>query len=96
MATERYRRNSIAMLKDDQGNEITDHDQMAGVLWNSYKERMGRSEGIEMQFDLSRLLPKVDELDELTLPFKVEEMDAVIKAMPVDRAPGPDGYNVCF
>jgi hypothetical protein len=48
MATERYRRNSIAMLKDDQGNEIMDHDQMAGVLWNSYKERLGRSEGIEM------------------------------------------------
>jgi hypothetical protein len=26
MATERYRSNSIDMLKDDQGNEITDHD----------------------------------------------------------------------
>jgi hypothetical protein len=42
------------------------------------------------------LLPKVDGLDELTLPFKIEEMDAVIKAMPVDRAPGPDGYNGMF
>jgi hypothetical protein len=35
MATERFRRNNIAMLKGADGIEITDHDQMAGMLWNS-------------------------------------------------------------
>jgi hypothetical protein len=47
MATERFRRNSIAMLKDCQGNEVTDHDPMA-MLWNSYRDQMGHSEGISM------------------------------------------------
>jgi hypothetical protein len=33
MATERYRRNTIAMLIDEEGNEINDHETMAGMLW---------------------------------------------------------------
>jgi hypothetical protein len=75
MATERFRRNYIAMLKDAYGNEITDHEKMVGMLWNNYKERMGKSEGISMQFDLQSLLPRVDGLEELTIPFEEKEMD---------------------
>jgi hypothetical protein len=96
MATERFRRNNIAILKDCQGNEVTDHDLMAAMLWNSYREQMGHSEGVTMQFDLQRLIQKVDGLDELTLPFQQKEMDDVIKEMPADRAPGPDGFNGMF
>jgi hypothetical protein len=48
MATKRFRRNDIAMLQDCEGNEVTDHDLMAGMLWNEYKDRMGKLEGIEM------------------------------------------------
>jgi hypothetical protein len=48
MATERYRRNAIAMLKDVDGNEVTDHQGMAGLLWREYKDIMGRSEPISM------------------------------------------------
>jgi hypothetical protein len=96
MATERYRRNNIAMLKDSQGNEVSDHDQMAIMLWNSYRDRMGRSEGISMQFDLAALLPRVEGLDDLTLPFLAKEMDEVVQNMPADRAPGPDGFNGLF
>jgi hypothetical protein len=58
MATERFRRNIIAMLKDSQGNENADHDQMAAMLWHDYKSRMGHSEGINMQFDLSTLIER--------------------------------------
>jgi hypothetical protein len=57
---------------------------------------MGILEGIDMQFDLSRIIKHVDGLDELTVPFTKKEMDDVIKAMPGDRAPGPDGYNGLF
>jgi hypothetical protein len=38
MATERFRRNSIAMLQDEDGNEVSDHDLMAGMLWREYKD----------------------------------------------------------
>jgi hypothetical protein len=86
MASERYRRNSIAMLLDDGGNEVTDHQVMDGLLWSSFKDRMGKLEGIAMQFDLDSLLSRVEGLDELTVPFDKKEMDEVIKKMPTDRS----------
>jgi hypothetical protein len=96
MATERFHRNTIALLHDASGNEVSDHESMAGLLWSDYKGRMGRSDGIQMQFDLSQLLQRVEGLDELTEPFSRKEIDDVIKAMPSDRAPGPDGFNGLF
>jgi mannosylglycoprotein endo-beta-mannosidase len=96
MATERFRRNSIAMLKDVDGNVVIDHDLMAGMLLAEYKNRMGNSEGIDMQFDLAAIIKRVDDLDDLTIPFTKKEMDEVIKEMPSDRAPGPDGFNGLF
>ena len=32
----------------------------------------------------------------LPLPFSKEEIDAVVKEMPDDRAPGPDRFHGCF
>jgi hypothetical protein len=69
---------------------------MAGMLWSSYKNRMGMSEGISMQFDLANLLIKVEGLEDISMPFLVEEMELVIKQMPSDKAPGSDGFNGHF
>lgn len=49
-----------------------------------------------MGFNLEDLLQKVDGLDDLTSPFSKEEVDAVLKDLPTDRAPGPDGFNGLF
>jgi hypothetical protein len=35
-------------------------------------------------------------LEDLAVPFTTEEMDKVVKVMPVDKAPGPDGFNGLF
>jgi hypothetical protein len=96
MATERYRRNSIASLVSDDGRQVSNHDEMAGMVWSCYKDRMGSSKGIDMKFDLNVLLSKVDGLENLAAPFTTEEMDLVVKRMPVDKAPGPDGFNGLF
>jgi hypothetical protein len=96
MATERYRRNNIAMLKNDDGVFISDHQEMANLIWKSYKDRMGQSHGIDMQFNLASLLTRVEGFEDLTAPFEKKEMDDVIKEMPSDRAPGPDGFNGLF
>ena len=69
---------------------------MAGVLWDSYKNRMGNSTGIQMGFDLHRLLPRVEGLEVLSRPFDKTEIDLVIKHMPSDKAPGLDGFNGLF
>jgi mannosylglycoprotein endo-beta-mannosidase len=73
MATERYRRNNIAILKNDDGVFISDHQEMANLIWKSYKDRMGQSHGIDMQFDLASLLTRVEGLEDLTAPFEKKE-----------------------
>jgi mannosylglycoprotein endo-beta-mannosidase len=88
MTIERYRRNYIALLHDADGNEISDHQLMAGVLSNEYKGKMGQSESISMQ--------EADGLETHTRPFEEKELNDVVKNMPVDRAPGSDGFNGLF
>jgi hypothetical protein len=96
MTTQRHIRNAISMLTAVDGRQVSDHEEMAGMLWSSYKNRMGMSEGISMQFDLANLLIKVEGLEDISMPFLVEEMELVIKQMPSDKAPGSDGFNGHF
>ena len=42
MASEGLRGNSISCLQRDDGSLVSEHDQMAGILWNSFKSRMGQ------------------------------------------------------
>ena len=49
-----------------------------------------------MAFDLQSLIPRVEGLDVLIMPFTKEEMDRTDKEMPIDKAPGPDGFNGLF
>ena len=49
-----------------------------------------------MGFDLAVLLKHVSGLEVLTKPFTIEEIDLVVKHMPIDKAPGPDDFNGLF
>jgi retron-type reverse transcriptase len=49
-----------------------------------------------MQFDLEALIEPTIVLHDLSNPFTKEEIDEVIKQMPADKAPGPDGFNGQF
>ena len=95
-ASERFRRNSIASLKLSDGSIVSDHAGKALELYQTYKNRLGRAEPHDMKFDLTQLFKKVEGLDVLTKPFTHEEIDKVVQEMPLDRAPGPDGFNGCF
>ena len=94
--SERYRKNSIASLKLQDGTVVSDHTGKAKELFETYKERLGRKTPYEMKFDLARIIKKVEGLDELTKPFTHEEIDKVVQEMPLDRAPSPDVFNGCF
>ena len=96
MATERYRRNTISSIRNEAGDLISDHQQLAGMFWADFKQRMGRAKGIEMGFDLDSIISKVDWLEDLSMPFTEDEVEQVIKHMPTDRAPGPDGFTGLF
>ena len=96
MATISYRRNSIAQIMNDQGIWIHDHEGKAGLLWNSFRNRMGTTSSPTMLFDLSSLVTPVNDLDSLAAPILQEEVDLVVKRMLADKAPGPDGFNGRF
>jgi hypothetical protein len=96
MATISYRRNAISQLKDDNGNWIVDHDGKTALLFLAYKNRMGVSLQPQMLFDLEELIQLNVDLRSLVEPFTKEEIDQVVKCMPADKAPDPDGFNGLF
>jgi hypothetical protein len=56
---------------------------------------MGTSVNPQMLYDLNQLMEQHD-LQELVAPFTTKEVDAIIKDLPNDKAPGPDGFNGHF
>lgn len=49
-----------------------------------------------MPFDLNSLIDAHEGLDILHTPFLKKEIDQLIKDLPTDRAPGPDGFSGLF
>ena len=96
MATLTYRRNSISQLRDDSDFFVSDHESKAALLWTSFKNRMGVSSSPKMHFDLPNLVQAHHDLSSLVQPFTTEEIDLVIKMLPIDKVPGPDGFNGLF
>ena len=75
---------------------VGDHAGKEALLFQAYTERLGTSNPTQMQFDIRSLIRPTENLDHLTLPFTREEIDSVVKEMPGDRAPGPDGFSGLF
>lgn len=96
MATERYRKNAISSLLDQNGNQVFDHEGKATILWNIYKNRMGVSDLPSMVFNLPDLFDDNGDIFFLCDQISTKEIDCVVKNMPGDKAPGPDGFNGCF
>jgi hypothetical protein len=60
-----------------------------------YRNRLGCSQTTTMRFNLSDLLVNHN-LDHINEPFTKEQIDTVVSHMPLDKAPGPDGFNGKF
>lgn len=57
---------------------------------------MGMTSSPVMLFDLASLITPVDDLESLVAPFCTNEIDTIVKHMPSNKAPGPDGFNGLF
>lgn len=62
----------------------------------AFKERLGVSSFQGMNFNLPTLIHADPDLSSLVTPFSNEEVDSVIRHLPSDKAPGPDGFNTDF
>jgi len=94
-ATERYRNNSITSLESEHGDLITEHHSKATLLWEDFKDRMGQSQNPVMLFDMHNLV-STRNLEELPASFSHEDIDNIIKHLPANKAPGPNGFNGAF
>lgn len=66
------------------------------MLLQAFKNQIGLSSAPQMNFDLARLVSVTFDLNCLVEPILREEIDRVIKLIPIDKAPGPDGLNGLF
>ena len=96
MATDRYRRSSIQHLSLPDGSQVSSHAAKEEIIYQSFKDRLGTCQHPVMGFDHSDLIEPIDGLDSLSAPFTCKEIDTVVMDMPVDKAPGPDGFNGQF
>lgn len=96
MVTVTHRKNSISQLLNVDGAWIFDNEGKVALIWNSFKTRMGISTNPTMLFDLHSLFNIQGDFSSLLEPFSHVDIDNVIKRMPLDKAPGPDGFNGFF
>lgn len=96
IATKRYRVNFISQILDHEGQVVSSHEQRAALFYKSFKDRMGVSNYPTMALGLRDLFPIQINLDSFVDPFSTEEIDSLIKIIPADKAPGPDGFNGFF
>jgi hypothetical protein len=68
---------------------------MAQAAYNYYDRLLGTDQGREHTLDLSQLIEPSD-LDDLDLPFGLDEIWNTVKQLPARKAPGPDGFTAEF
>ncbi len=96
MATESYRRNAIPSLVDSSSLVCTRHEEKAHIAWSTFSSRMGCSQFEFMPFQLQDFFHANQSLASLDQSFGISKLDKIIKNLPIDRAPGPDGFNGMF
>lgn len=92
-ATIRHRRNTITNLKTENGTIISSHSGKEQLIWDSFKQRIGKSVYNGMLFDLPSLIVRQYSLTALESKFTTEEIDGIVRQLPNDKFPGPDGFS---
>jgi len=92
-ATMKFRRQLISQLVTTDGISVTSHKDKESLLWDEYKQRMGISNFVGFTINPSELIQPNNDLSHLEAPFAREEIDNIIKLLPNNKSPDPDGFN---
>lgn len=92
-ASIRHRGNLIKQLVSQQGIICHSHKDKELIIWEEFKERLATSTITSFSVDPSSFIQPVDDLSFLEEPFLPQEIDTVIKSLPNDKSPGPDGFS---
>lgn len=93
---ERFRQNTITSLENQDGRLVYDHFQKAALLLERFKTKMGQTAEPQMQYNLEEMITAQEGRELISAPFTKEEIDNVVRHMPIDKTPGPDGFNGLF
>lgn len=91
----RKKKNFIAKLEVGDQRAVTQEAKHDAVL-NFFENVLGTAESLDYTIDLSEIGVEQHDLSSLDAPFTEEEVWSTIKDMPLDKAPGPNGFTGHF
>lgn len=75
---------------------LTSHDEKEEAIWEYYNGLLGTAQARTSTLNLQAVLPPGIDMAGLDATITEEEVWMVIKDMPQDKAPGPDGFTGRF
>jgi hypothetical protein len=94
-ANTRRRKNYIHCLQSQGGFVFSQHEKEK-VTDDYFSEHLGTSITRTMAIDWQALGYETRDLQQLELPFTLDEIRRTVFSMSSDNAPGPDGYMSAF
>jgi hypothetical protein len=95
-ANGRSRKNFIPVLKDDNTRYVWGHEEKEHILYGHFQKIMGTKE--QRQATLNWLMLEMPRLidHQLDAPFTEVEIKRIVMELPVEKAPGSDGFTGLF
>ena len=91
-------RTQINKIRNEKGDVITDTAEIQSILRDYYKQlyanKMDNLEEMETFLEMHNL-PRLnqEEIENMNRPITSNEIETVIKNLPTNRSPGPDGFT---
>jgi hypothetical protein len=95
MANISKKKNYITSLSSN-SETVTSHEDKHRLVFNHYKAHIGSCLQRRHLINFEELHWQPRDLQHLELPFSEHEVEEMIRAMPKEKAPGPDGFIGTF